>query len=122
MAQLDDPGNTFKYIHRFSVVVFIATYGPAIAASILSFISVYWGYQTMICAIEAIVLFLIFILLIMLECIFNKKSKFKDLYKPIDGSRQEEMAYGGVKGIHFDEMNKTIKIAEKEALYDMYLR
>jgi len=31
------------------------------------------------------------------------------------------MAYGGVKGIHFDEMNKTIKIAEKEALYDMYL-
>ena len=43
------------------------------------------------------------------------------MYKPIDGSWQEEMAYGGVKGIHFDEMNKTIKIAEKEALYDMYL-
>lgn len=75
----------------------------------------------MICAIEVVILFIVFVLLIILECIFNRKSKFKDMYKPIDGSWQEELAYAGVKGIHFDEMNKTIKIAEWEALYDMFL-
>jgi len=75
----------------------------------------------MICAIEAFILFFLFLILLIFECIFNRKSKFKDMYKPIDGSRQEEMAYGGVRGIHFDDMNKTYKHSEKEALYDALL-
>ena len=120
MAQFDDPGNTFKYIHRMTLVVFLLCYLPALIASILSFMTVYWGYQTMICAIEAVILFLLFALLLILECIFNRKSKFKDMYKPIDGTRIEDQ-YAGVKGLHFDELNNMVKINEKEALYDMYL-
>lgn len=123
---MDDLGNNLlKYIKRFTLLVFVFTYLPLIAASVLSYFTVYWGYQTMICAIEAVILFLCFVIFFLCELIFDRKITKNDKYKAIDPNKVgDESVYASapMRGMHFDEMNKTFKHYETEALYDIFLR
>jgi hypothetical protein len=72
MAHMEDPGNNLiKHIKRISIFVFIMCYTPAFVAAIISFVTVHWGYQIMICAIETIILYFTFVILFILELIFE---------------------------------------------------
>lgn len=78
----------------------------------------------MICAIEAPFLFICFLIFFFCELIFDWRISKSDWYKPIDPSKLgDESVYAGapMRGIHFDEMNKTYKHSETEALYDIFL-
>ena len=54
-----------------SIYVFVAVYIPTVGASIAAFITAHWGYQPMICAIESLVLLVLFLLLFVLELIYE---------------------------------------------------
>jgi hypothetical protein len=71
---MDDLGNNLlKYIKRFTVIVFFFTYVPLLIASVLSYFTVYWGYQTMICAIEAPIIFFCLLIFFIFELVLDRK-------------------------------------------------
>lgn len=68
MARFDKPDVALMKIQRYlTYYSFIAVYLILTAASFIVIISVSWGYQALITAIEAILLFIIFIILHILE-------------------------------------------------------
>jgi hypothetical protein len=68
MARFDKPDIALMKIQRYlTYYSFIAVYLILTAASFIVIISVSWGYQALITAIEAILLFIIFIILHILE-------------------------------------------------------
>lgn len=68
LAQFDDPlRNFFRPLRMLTYFSFIFVYAPIIAASVLIFFQVKWGYQLLILAIEAVILSIAIIILTIIE-------------------------------------------------------
>ena len=68
LAQFDDPmRNFFRPMRMITYFSFIFVYLPILAASVVIFIQVQWGYQLLILGIEAFLLAILIIVLTILE-------------------------------------------------------